>query len=480
MAGLGRAREESADVAIVGSSLAGLVAGAILARRGRRVVVLEHADTVGGRGGSIRTPEGYWVDFGPRDGHDVGDCQLPWHHGAEAAREAGIALELRPIAHPLRVHRFPEGTVFDGDWSAEGFAAVARDVFECPEEALGELLALLARFASAEPREIDAAIPQALGGWLAENVAHPAVARAVLLMATVVFHRHPEEASAGRLMQFFKAPRSAGPFIADDDEVGGMQGLIEPWARAIRARGGEIALGWKPVEIVVEGGRVRGAVAVDRANLVREVRAPVVVCTYPLWEVFDLVDEGLFGADLVATAKALRSHRADLVGWVAGLERLPRIRATGRSEHHEGWNRLLHGPDRAYRGGYQISSMSSRRAAPAGKHFLQMAMVRWFRGGSTAGQAWTGARAEIDEMIAYLRRFYADIDECVEWSAYQYVSAPQSMSWFWAPVRRHALEVPGIRGLLLAGSTIETTAPMVDIGAWAGLQAARAAERLEP
>src|SRR5581483_10901757 len=166
-------------------------------------------------------------------------------------------------------------------------------------------------------------------------------------------------------------PRAA-PSIPDDDQVGGMQGLIEPWARAIRARGGEIALGWKPVEIVVDGGTVRGAVAVDRANLVREVRAPVAISTYPVWENFDLVDAALFPPEFVAAAHELRKHRADLVGWQAGLRRLPTIRATGRPEHHAGWNRLLAGSERRYRGGYQITSMTSRRAAPPGKHLLSL------------------------------------------------------------------------------------------------------------
>src|SRR5439155_909629 len=147
-------------------------------------------------------------------------------------------------------------------------------------------------------------------------------------------------------------------------EVGGMQGLIEPWARAIRTRGGEIALGWKPVEIVVDGGCVRGVVAVDRTNLVREVRAPVAISTYPVWENFDLIDERLFPPDLVA---------------------------------------------------------------------------------------------------------------CLEWSAYQYVTAPQSMSWAWAPVVRHGLEVPGIDGLYLASSTLEAPAAVLDIGAYAGREAARRA-----
>src|SRR5213079_1065953 len=123
--------ETEADVVIVSSALAGLVAGAILTRQGKRIVILEQADTVGGRGGAVRRPDGYWIDFGHRDGHDVGDCQLAWHYGAEAAREAGVEVALRPVETPLRLHRFPEGTVLEGGaWGPEAFLATARDFFE--------------------------------------------------------------------------------------------------------------------------------------------------------------------------------------------------------------------------------------------------------------------------------------------------------------------------------------------------------------
>jgi phytoene dehydrogenase-like protein len=469
-------RATTADVAIVGADLAGLVAGAILAKHGKRVVVLEHADTVGGRSGAVQTPEGYFIDFGHRDAHGVGDCQFPWHHGAEAAREAGVEIVSHPISRVLRVHRLLDGTVLDaGDWSAGGFLGVAREIFECPADGLDELGGVLARLAAARPDEVETALPVHLGTWLETNVRHPGVRRAILLMAAVIFHPRPGEASVGRLMLFFQNPKGL-PHIADDAEAGGMQGLMEPWARAIRERGGEIALGWKPIEIVVDDGRVRGAVAVDRSSLVYEVHAPVVISTYPVWENFELIDARRFPADFVAAARELERHRADLVGWHAGLRRLPIVRATSKPDDHPGWNRfLLGGPgERRYAGGYHIPSLTSRRAAPPGKHLLSWVMARFFDGGTTAGPSWTAARAHLDMAVDYLRRYYADLDDCIEWSAHQHVAAPQSMSWSWAPVKRHALTVAGIDGLLLAAATVEAPAGIVDIGAWAGRAAAQA------
>src|SRR5436309_6513507 len=146
--------EREADVVVIGTALAGLVAGAILTRHGKRVVLLDHADTVGGRGGAVERPGGWWIDFGHRDGHDVGDCQVVWHHGAEAAREAGVEVALRPVEAPLRLHRFPEGTVLEGGgWRPEAFLATARDFFACPAAGLQELAATVRRPASASAAE---------------------------------------------------------------------------------------------------------------------------------------------------------------------------------------------------------------------------------------------------------------------------------------------------------------------------------------
>jgi hypothetical protein len=137
------------------------------------------ADTVGGRSGAVETPEGYFIDFGHRDAHGVGDCQFPWHHGAEAAREADVEIVSRPITRVLRVHRLADGMVLDGgSWSADGFLAAARDFFECPPDGLGELTDIFARFAATSPDAVAAALPVRLGPWVEAHVRHPGVGRA--------------------------------------------------------------------------------------------------------------------------------------------------------------------------------------------------------------------------------------------------------------------------------------------------------------
>ena len=72
----------------------------ILTLHGQRAVVVEQADSVGGRSGSAQTPDGCWIDFGHRDPHGVGDCQSPWHHGAQAARDANAKIVRQPTELP--------------------------------------------------------------------------------------------------------------------------------------------------------------------------------------------------------------------------------------------------------------------------------------------------------------------------------------------------------------------------------------------
>ena len=98
----------SADVAVIGAGPAGLVAALRLAQAGRRVVVLEQADRVGGMAGSFEVG-GVRVDFGSHRLHPAVDAE----HLALLRHLLGDQLQTRPrlgriwlagrwLAFPLR------------------------------------------------------------------------------------------------------------------------------------------------------------------------------------------------------------------------------------------------------------------------------------------------------------------------------------------------------------------------------------------
>jgi len=464
------------DAVILGAGLAGLVSGSLLASKGLRVTLLEPAPGIGGGGGATRTEDGFWFDFGWRDGRDVGDCVFPTpEHCLAAAKEAGVSLQLAPVKHGWRIHRLPDGPTLDR--TDENFDRIAREILGYGDpDALRDLLAM---WASASPEEAEAQRRVPLSEWLPKNVSDPALRDAALKYVALTWHRHPEQAAAGRFMQALRL--SPELFTADDPEVGGMQGLMEPWARTIRAHGGRIVTDCKPVEILVEGGRCAGALGVDRHNVVTEVRAPVVVFTGASWELLELIDSQTLPEAFVRDAEALEAFKGDLVGWQAALSRLPRLRASGLPDEHDGWNRFLFGPECRYQGGYQIPSLTSRAAAPEGKHVLCLVMNRWLQGGSRTPQPWAEAKRTLDSNIAYLREHvYADLDDCVEWSRHVYHAAPQAMTWWHGPGPRHEIDSAGIDGLLLACHTLEAPSSIgnVDMGAFAGRLAAESAVKL--
>ena len=76
-------------------------------------------------------------------------------------------------------------------------------------------------------------------------------------------------------------------------------------------------------------------------------------------------------------------------------------------------------------------------------------------------------------MIAHLHEYYVDLEDCIEWSAVQHLASPAFLSWYWSPIVRHGVEIPGCSSVYIAASTIESEAGPIDIAAHAGLEAAR-------
>ena len=474
------------DVVIVGAELSGVVAAAILAKRGLEVVLVDEPPVIGGRGGSIEH-RGYWLDGGHRTGHDVTDMMFNWHHGAEAAREAGVDVHLKPVGAGLRIHLVPRageggpGQILDAaEWTPDGFARLAREAFACPESDLPDFSAALARVSSSTPEQQEAALEVPLGDWLRENVPNTAVHTPFLNMVKSMFSQFPERASAGRLMKLMdlqvEAAEEGLQFtgLADHPEVGGVQGIFHPFAEGFEANGGRLMLDHRPVAIEFDGDRAVGVVATNAAHLVARIRARHTVVGYPIWSVLPLLPPERVSDEIRAMSQKLEDAATTGVGWVAGLSRLPRVATTGREEDYDGWNRLLVGPDREFSGGFHFPSLGGRRSAPDGRHLISCFILNWVQRGQTPH--WPSLDDKLQHAKQYIHGVYPDLAECIEWEADRYIDTPPAVAagWFWAPVRRHGLEIPGCRDLFIPSSTGEGDVGTVDGCANAGLQVARA------
>ena len=474
------------DVAIAGAELAGLVAGAVLAKRGLRVVLVDEPPVVGGRGGAIEH-RGYWLDGGHRAGRDVTDLMFPWQHGAEAAREAGVEVHVRAVRSGLRIHLVPEpgergpGTLLDAtDWTPEGFARLATDAFACPPEALPDFLAALDLLSNTSAEQQAAAIEVPLGEWLPAHVPNPAAHVPILNMIKATFSERPERASAGRVMKLLDlqvaSARHDRQFtgLADDPAVGGVQGLMEPFARGIEERGGRIVLDHRPAAVEFDADRATGLIATGPAHLTLRIRARHTIAAYPIWSVLPLLPPERVSPGLRDMADRLEDFATTGVGWVAGLTRMPRRRDSGEIEAYAGWNRMLVGAERVFSGGFHFPSLDSRRAAPDGRHLLSCFILHWVRRGERPH--WPSLDRKLQHAKAYVHSVYSDLDECIEWQSDRFVSDPPAVAagWYWAPVKRHGIRIPGCRNLYVASSTIEGDVGTVDGSAYAGLESARA------
>ena len=199
----------------------------------------------------------------------------------------------------------------------------------------------------------------------------------------------------------------------------------------------------------------------DKINIVQEFQAPIIVFGDPVWEVFKVLNERHFPREVVENAKKLETgYRGDF--WVKniGVSRLPTIRSTGKKDQFIGYNQVLF--DRTT--GWSIPSLSSKKAAPPGKHVLCL------NGTTRVPGSFKSAKGDAEAVHAYMRKYYSDLDEVTEWENYQWPKV-WGTSNCWVPVLRSPLHVPEIDGLYFVGDTVEVDGMFNDIAANSALQA---------
>ena len=462
------------DAIVLGAGYGGLISGAILAKNGLRTAIVDQVDQIGGKTGSVNY-DGYWLDFGQKDTHDVSDIVMvmgtpPESYGQQAAEAAGAEIKMVQV-EGLRGHVYPSGEIADLDLhSVESISSYLMQTVGVPGDKMDQFLTLIGEFTGLDPLEYRNVI---IEDWLKENVADKEMHKYVYRYLLQLFARPPEKASVGRMAKFFASP--GFPFRANDPEAGGMQGFIEPYARVFREHHGEIMMRQTPMEIIVEGGKAKGIVIADKAGIVQELFAPVVIFSWAIWYVLDLLDEALLAEDLVRNARRLeKSYDIDTIFVNMGLSRLPTIRASGKQDDYASFQRVVVGPDRDYGGGWLLSSLATPTAAPPDKHLITF---MYCSGGSIYEEhppfkSFSEAKEEITgTTMACARNYYLDLDEISEWASFKYHKAPSQLGWCFSPIEKAPVKCPTIEGLYFVSGSTEVEGLYQDIDAHSALVA---------
>jgi phytoene dehydrogenase-like protein len=463
---------ERYDAIVIGAGLSGLLTGAILARRGRRVVLLEQGADVGGR---IRS---YDVD---RFVIDAGAYLWPNLHLDRALAAAGATGFRGSEIPPLQVMRlFVQGTGgerFAFPWpgrtespAALAAAAAGLGVDAATFRALTRLWDRLAALSDAEVAALrHAPLREALPRFTSEPEVAQAFRRNVMLFGTYA----PADASMAECIGLRRRP-SGGPRprpeVAGANAGGGVRALPQAIHAAFEAAGGELRLRHTVDQIVVEGGAVRGVLLHDASPFQQRVDAPVVVSSIPIERLFAVLAPTHFPPDFVANA-ARFAVVGGTISAAFAFDGLPRLRATGEEDAFPGWTRLLIGPAREFGGGFLWATLHSPHNAPAGKHVLQAMRLSPHQDLADAARV----RSVHDAFRAMLDEIYLDVEPKLLWerrwinrdgSEYMITAAP-----------RPPLEPPGVDGLYLVGESTEGGAVQMDNAA---LSAVRAADLIAP
>jgi phytoene dehydrogenase-like protein len=246
------------DAVVIGAGLGGLTTGAILARAGRKVLVIERSNSVGGAASSYKSGD-LFIEGSLHETSDPHDPRDPKHHALTQAGvidaikwiSAGDLYEARggPLDRPIvlpdnfdaarRVltERFPEARAgidqllgeMERIASAMGTLSQGRDAFKHPRAAIGALLKLLPAIS-----DWRLSLSQKLDRVFGDNEAVKCAVAANLSY----YHDDPTE-----LWWIFFAMGQGSYLLSGGRYIqGGSQRLSSALARAIKVAGGDVVL----------------------------------------------------------------------------------------------------------------------------------------------------------------------------------------------------------------------------------------------
>jgi phytoene dehydrogenase-like protein len=324
------------DVIVVGAGHNGLVAGSYLAKAGRRVLILERRDRVGGILANSEIAPGVAA---PGIAHTVGRLR------ASVISELKLAAHgLQLIEPPIRLFApQPDGTGIafwtDADRTADSIADVSsRDArafpaFDQRVRALGSFLAYVNAatppdikspsiadainglklgkafkdLGTKASREATRALPMAIADFLRESFDDDGVCGALASRACLYTSMGAWAAGSAAVYLFDSAGNDGGAAGQSTMARGGSGALADALAEAARGFGAEVRTGADVAEITCDEGRATGVRLVDGERILSRV---VAANADPKQVLTRLVDPVVAGPTLVWRGRNIRTPGA--------------------------------------------------------------------------------------------------------------------------------------------------------------------------
>jgi carotene isomerase len=293
---------QDADVIVIGSGIGGLVAGALLSRYGRRVLVCESHSIPGGAAHSF-SRQGFQFDSGPSfycglsDRHSLN----PLRQVLDALGESIAAIPYDPMGH----YHFPDGT-FPVYGNADRYRAAIAQITpsgaeqfvrleqrllslyqalrEIPTLALRADLQLIPVLLSRYPLALLKLLPQlgviqgSVGDLMDQTVSDPWVRRLIDLECFLLSGLKAHGTIAPEVAFMF-GERSHSVI---DYPVGGSGAIVQALVQGLERWGGKLRLNAHVEEILVEHGKAVGI----RLKQGKTLKAPIVISNATLWDTY--------------------------------------------------------------------------------------------------------------------------------------------------------------------------------------------------
>ena len=287
---------------VVGAGLSGSGVAALLAKAGKKVLLVEKLKQVGGRATSFKY-KGFILNIGEHAGLVGGKIDDLIEAAGKTPPERGIFDHMMMYDYEAKkmesiIDKSPIGDP---------------EMMNVVQEAVGATAADLEKLDNVSARE-----------WVDRRVKNPVVEELLRTMG-IVYNTIPnlEEMAASSLVYCFqKTMKSTTTFLA----AYGIKSFSDALVESLRENGGDLKTGTRVAKILVEKNQVCGVELEEeedsldgKIGRVTVIDTPVVVTAFPVWDIFKLIPGKSLPPEFVKKAKNMNRLTAN-VGFAAGLK----------------------------------------------------------------------------------------------------------------------------------------------------------------